>query len=95
LESEFGRLSIMLKSTQIKDPQRVTIGMWASQSCHTDLHQIKSQDEIETILSDWDDGVDYDVWKTKKEALEEIKISFRHDPEELAIIHQMMEEKTK
>jgi len=74
---------------KIKDPTQVKIDMWASQCCHCDLHQISTDTEIEIILEDWDDGVDYGVWGTKKEALLDIRKGFR-DKKELFLIDKML-----
>jgi len=74
---------------KIKNPKQIKIGLWASQCCHCDLHQISTDTEIETILEDWDDGVDYDVWETKREALLEIRKGF-DDKKELLIIDKML-----
>ena len=74
---------------QIKDITQVKIGMWASQCCHCDLHQISADAEIETILEDWDEGIDYDVWPTRREALLDIRKGFE-DKKELLLIDKML-----
>ena len=74
---------------QIKDITQVKIGMWASQCCQCDLHQISTDAEIETILEDWDEGISYDVWETKREALLDIREGF-NDKKELLIIDKML-----
>lgn len=67
------------------------IGMWATQCCYRDLYQIESQDQIDTILGDWDEGISHDVYFSKKEALLEIRKQW-DDPGEIAMIDEMLEE---
>jgi hypothetical protein len=66
------------------------IGMWATQCCHRDLYQIESQDQIDIILDDWDEGISHDVYFSKKEALIEIRKRW-DDPNEIAMINKMLE----
>ena len=76
---------------KIKDPTQVKIGLWTSQCCHCDLHQIVTGTEIETIIEDWDQGISYDVWETKREALIDIRKGF-NDIKELHLIDKMLGE---
>ena len=77
-----------LNITKIED---VKIGMWASQSCHLDLHQIQTNDEIKMIKDDWEDGIDYDVYDNKRAALINIRKGFRNQ-ESLDEIDAMIKE---
>lgn len=48
------------------------IGMWATICCNLDMFEIKSQDDIEDILKDYEDelGSNYTLSNTKEEMLE-------------------------
>lgn len=60
---------------KITERAQLKIGQWATTCCHQDLYQIKTQDQIEEVVDDWDDedGFDTEVWETKLEALTEIR----------------------
>ena len=77
------------KTTRVTNPAELKIGMWASPCCHRDLYQIKSQDEIDTIIDDWDEGISHEVYRSKKEALLDIRKGF-DDPGELKVIDEML-----
>ena len=69
----------------------VLVGMWATSCCHRDLYQIESQDQIDLIFDDWDAGVSHDVWRTKKEALLDIREGW-DEPDEIAMIDEMLKD---
>jgi uncharacterized protein YbaR (Trm112 family) len=54
----------------------IKIGMWACPCCHRDLYQIQTEEEINTIIEDWDEGISHDVYDSKKEALLDIRKGF-------------------
>lgn len=69
----------------------IKIGMWATSCCHRDLYEITSEDQIGEIIDDWDEGVSHDVYRTKKEALLEIRKGW-DEPREIEIIDKMLKE---
>ena len=75
----------------VKHPDDIKIGMWATNCCHRDLYQIENEDQMETIVDDWNDGISHDVYRTKKEALQEIRKGW-DDPYEIAMIDEMLED---
>lgn len=74
------------KITQQSD---IKIGMWATQCCHYDLYEIKSDEQINQIVEDWDEGLSHDVYKTKKDALLDIRRGW-NDQCEIAKIDKML-----
>jgi hypothetical protein len=74
----------------VSHPNEIKIGMWATSCCHRDLYEIKTQDEINTIIDDWEEGISHDVYRNKKEALIEIRKGW-DDPSEIKIIDNMLE----
>jgi len=60
----------------IKDKAQIKTGMWASQSCHRDLYQISTPEQIEVIINDWEEGISHDVYDNRKDALVDIRKSF-------------------
>lgn len=56
-----------------------TVGDWYTYCCHLDLTQIADEQELETVkreLQDDDEELVPQVWKTKEEALIEIRRYF-------------------
>ena len=61
---------------KITKTNELKIGLWATQCCHRDLHEITEEDEITEIIDDWDEGISYDVYTSRKEALLDIRKCF-------------------
>ena len=61
---------------KITNTSELKLGLWASQCCHCDLHEIKTEEEIAEIIGDWEEGISYDVYNSKKEALLDIRKGF-------------------
>ena len=65
--------------------------MWVTSCCHRDLYQIESKDQIDEIFDDWDEGISHDVWRTKKEALLDIREGW-DEPDEITMIDEMLKD---
>ena len=76
---------------RITKRSEVLVGMWATSCCHLDLYQIESQDQIDLIFDNWEEGVSHDVWRTKKEALLDIREGW-DEPDEIAMIDEMLKD---
>jgi hypothetical protein len=74
---------------KITDTKQLKKGLWASGCCYRDLYQIATDDQIQIIIEDWDEGISHDVWETKREALLDIRKEF-DDPRDLASIDSMI-----
>jgi len=77
------------KTGAVKVPTEIKIGMWATNCCHRDLYQIETQEQIDIIIDDWDEGISHDVYYTKRQALSEIRKRW-DDPAEIAMIDEML-----
>jgi len=53
------------------------------------LYQIETQEQIDIIIDDWDEGISHDVYYTKRQALSEIRKRW-DDPAEIAMIDEML-----
>ena len=59
------------KKQKIKNKHELKIGQWYSRCCHEDLYEIKTQEDIDDIIDDWDEfGIQFcNVFKNRIDAL--------------------------
>jgi hypothetical protein len=51
------------------------IGDWVTICCYCDLYQVLTQEEIDEIISDNEDGIGYKIFSSLKEAIRELDLN--------------------
>lgn len=64
---------------KVTKPEDLKMGKWHTRCCQRELEEIRTQEDIDQIIDDWDDtGIrSHEVWETKLEALQEIVTRYK------------------